>query len=587
MKQLNLLLTLTILLSISIQSNASHQFHLYDSLPDYQNLNVIKLESAIKSELTEMNDFSDSKSTFIKQWYEHNNFQFIWIELPINTAKIDTLLNFISHVEIHGLQPGQFDYTEISKLRDDLKKEKLTYLQLAKIETKVSNIYVQYCAGMKYGFINPGIFEAYHKSIQQVDSAFVSTCFEAQNTNLLKFLSRIQPKSKSYLSLQAEKDNYKRFVDSTFTAIPLLQEDQTIKLGEKDAIIPLIARRLMITGTLRYDPRYRTNYQTFSPRLLHALNVFRLKTGLMIDQEIGNNTINALNMPFAEYLNKIDVNLERLRWIPLTSLGKKYIRVNVADMTLNAFKNDTVALTMRVVVGRPKNMTPLLQSKIFELVINPTWTVPSSIIIKEIALIARKDKSYFERNHIRVYLQGVEIDPSRIDWTKVTVNHQPYKMVQDSGSANSLGRIKFNFNNPFSVYLHDTNSKGAFKHHYRALSHGCVRVEKPLELLNYCFPDLKAEYKTQNEKNELLKDKVRHSIDLNVISKVGKALMKSNPKSMTIKKLELSSYIPIVMDYQTCFINPKGKIQFRDDIYSLDSLLKKQLLDFHQPDRSL
>jgi len=582
MKQLNYFLLLVFLLTVPIQSNASDQFQLYDSLPDYQSLDVRKLESAIRSELTGNDANPDSRSMYIKHWYERNNFQVIWIELPINTDKIDTLLHFISQVEVHGLRPEQFKYAEIILQCNELKNKKLTYLQLAKLETGISNLYVQYCAGLKYGFINPGIFEAYHKSIQQADSSFVNACFEAQGTHLLWFLSRIQPKTKPYLSLQAEKDNYRRFIDSTFAPIPLLDEKQTLKLGDTHFLVPLIARRLMITGTLKYDPMYRTNYRIFNRKLLKALNIFRIKTGLLIDEEIGNSTINALNMPFSEYMTKIDVNLERLRWIPVISLGKKYIRVNVADMTLKAFKNDTVALSMKVVVGRPKNMTPLLQSKIFELVINPTWTVPNSIIIKEIAHLARKDKSYFERNHIRVYLGGVEIDPSTVDWTKVTINHQPYKMVQDSGSANSLGRIKFNFENPFSVYLHDTNSKGAFKHHYRALSHGCVRVEKPLELLNFCFPDLKPEYKAQIEKNELLKDKVRYSIDLNVLSNTGKAMLKSNPRSMRIKKLELSSYIPIVMDYQTCFINFQGKIQFRDDIYRLDSLLKKQLIEFHR-----
>jgi murein L,D-transpeptidase YcbB/YkuD len=381
--------------------------------------------------------------------------------------------------------------------------------------------------------------------------------------------------------VHAEKDNYINFVDSTFTNIPLLADKQTIKLGSSHSSVPLIARRLMITGELHYDRDYQKSFQIFNHKLLNALNKFRIKTGLLIDEEIGNNTINVLNMTFAEYINKINVNLERLRWIPLNSLGKKYIRVNVADMTLNAFKNDTVALSMKVCVGRPKNMTPLLQSNIFEVVINPTWTVPNSIIIKEIAIIAQKDISYFERNHIRVYLQGVEIDPSTVDWTKITTGHQPYKMVQDSGSANSLGRIKFNFKNPFSVYLHDTNAKGAFRHHDRAISHGCVRVEKPLELVNYCFPDLKPVYQAQIQKNELLKDKIRYSIDLNVISKPGKEVLKSNPKSLKVKRVVLLQNIPIVMDYQTCFINSKGKIQFRDDIYRLDSLLNNQLKGIH------
>jgi len=582
MKHPKLFFLISALLISALQSNISSQTLLYDSLPDYKNLNVQKLESAIKSELSQMDYFSDPKLVFIKNWYELNNFQSVWIQLPENSNKIDTLLSFISHIEVHGLKPGQFNFNQISELRNSIKNKSLTYFQLAKIDINVSNIYIQYCSGLKYGFINPGIFEAYHKSIQKADSVFISVCFKAQKSNLLNYLSRIQPKSKAYLSLQAEKDNYRNFIDSTFNRIPLLADKQTIHFGTYHSCLPAIARRLMITGELHYDPDYQTNYMTFNLKLLKALNIFRIKTGLMIDQEIGNSTINALNMTFSDYIKKINVNLERLRWVPLTSIGKKYIRVNVADMTLKAFKNDTIALSMKVCVGRQKNMTPLLQSKIFELVINPTWTVPNSIIINEIAKIAVRNNSYFERNHIRVYLQGVEIDPSTIDWTKITINHQPYKLVQDSGNANSLGRIKFNFKNPFSVYLHDTNSKGTFKHYDRAVSHGCVRVEKPMELVNFCFPDLNPIYKTRIQKNDLIKDKIRHSIDLNVISKTGKEQLTSNPKSMKIKRVVLNPFIPIIMDYQTCFINSKGKIQFREDIYDLDKLLINQLSAIRQ-----
>ena len=582
MKHFNLYLFLTILLFLSLQNNADAQTLPYDSIPVNQNLNALLLQSAIRSELSQLEVDSNPISIFITHWYETHDFQPVWIQSHENNLKIDTLLRFISHIDVHGLKSGQLDFNNISKLSNQFKNNKLNYRQMAQLDTKVSTAFIQYCAGMTYGFINPGIFEAYHKSIQKADTVFIAKCFNAGKSHLLYFLSRIQPKSKAYLSLQAERDNYKNFVDSSFASIPLLAEKQTIKLNSYHPSIPLIARRLMITGELKYDPNFRQSYQTFNLKLLKALNKFRIKTGLLIDQEIGNGTIGALNMTFDEYIDKINVNLERLRWVPLTSLGKKYIRVNVADMTLNAFRNDTVALNMKVCVGRQKNMTPLLQSKIFELVINPTWTVPRSIIVNEIARIALHDISYFERNHIRVYLREVEIDPSKVDWTKITVNYQPYKMVQDSGNANSLGRIKFNFKNDFSVYLHDTNAKGAFKHHDRAISHGCVRVEKPVELVNFCFPDLPTNYKTQIQKNQLLIDKIRHSIDLGVISQSGKDALKKFPNSMKIKRVVLNPSIPIVMDYQTCFINPTGKIQFRDDIYKLDSLLSKQLSAIHQ-----
>ena len=579
MKHSDFYLSLILLISSSFINIASSQTRFHDPVPDYQNFNVSKLDSTIKSELNRSNQYSDLKSVIIKRWYEVHNFQSVWFQPTVNTFKTDTLLGFISHISVHGLKSDQLGYRDMMAQRNKLKNLQLTYSELAKFELKLTKTYILYCSGLRYGFIDPGIFEAYHKSSQKADSSFIFTALKAEKKHLLSYLSRVQPRSKAYLTLQAEKDNYNFFIDSTFESIPLLTGNETIKLWTSDSRIPLIARRLMITGELPFDPDYETSYLTFNRRLLKALNIFRIKTGLMIDEEIGNSTINGLNMTFAEYINKIDVNLERLRWVPLKSLGRKFIRVNVADMTLKAYKNDTVALTMKVCVGRPLNMTPLLQSKIFELVINPTWTVPSSIIIKEIAVKASKNISYFERNHIRVYLQGAEIDPTSVDWTKINIRHQPYKMVQDSGSKNSLGRIKFNFKNPFSVYLHDTNLKSAFKHHDRAVSHGCVRVEKPVELVNFCFADLPPVYNTQILKNNLIKDKIRHSIDLKVISQNGKDQLKSNPTSMKIKRVELNPSIPIVMDYQTCFINLKGKIMFREDIYKLDSLMNKQLED--------
>ena len=152
-------------------------------------------------------------------------------------------------------------------------------------------------------------------------------------------------------------------------------------------------------------------------------------------------------------------------------------------MTLKAFRNDTLALKMKVCVGKaPKNKTPFLRSNIYEIILNPTWSIPNSIVIKETAVAAAKDSSYLRRHKIRVFRKGKEVHPGKDEWAKVTKDHQPYKLVQDSGSNNALGRIKFNFSNKFSVYLHDTNAKGAFARHNRAVSHGCVRVEKPLYL---------------------------------------------------------------------------------------------------------
>src|ERR1035437_5066862 len=260
MKHSNFYLSLIILITSSFLTIASSQTHFNDSIPDYQNFNVSKLDSTIKSELYRSNQFPDLKSKFIKRWYEGNNFQSVWFQPSLNTFKTDTLLGFISHINVHGLKSDQLGYTDMMVLRNKLKYHQLTYSELAKFELELTRTYILYCSGLRYGFIDPGIFEAYHKSIQKADSSFIFSSLKAEKTHLLHYLSRIQPRSKAYLTLQAEKDNYNFFIDSTFESIPLLTENETIKLWTSNSILPLIARRLMITGELPFDPDYETSY---------------------------------------------------------------------------------------------------------------------------------------------------------------------------------------------------------------------------------------------------------------------------------------------------------------------------------------
>jgi murein L,D-transpeptidase YcbB/YkuD len=182
-------------------------------------------------------------------------------------------------------------------------------------------------------------------------------------------------------------------------------------------------------------------------------------------------------------------------------------------------------------------------------------------------------------NKIRVFEQGVEISPRTANWQAINHSYQPYVLVQDSGNVNALGRIKFNFGNPFSVYLHDTNSKSAFNRHNRAVSHGCVRVEKPLELAYFCLPEVDPTDKKQVDKNDLLKDKIRHSIGLKVLSKAGKAWLANDTTSSKLSKMRIQPNVPIIIDYRTCCLNPKGDVFFRDDMYGMDSILNQRLVD--------
>jgi L,D-transpeptidase YcbB len=549
-----------------------------DSEVEDKQLDEQKFKSAIQFLIESQSDTSNKTIKQLKQWYSNETYSPVWIQTLENTRKIDTLLSFIAKITDHGLTPKQFNYDSIFSFTQELENGRFTYLQLAKIELNASIAYLKYCGGLKYGFVDQKTDSCtYYYRFRKVDSAFVDTCFITSNLNLNSFLIALQPNSKAYLALQWEHKRLRQFSESNFQKIPYLHEKESLKPGSVHPSIPLIVERLMITGQSGIEP----NQTIFDQRLLKAINAFRRKNNLQQTNEIGNSTIKVLNMPISHYIDKINVNLERLRWKPVKKLGQKNIRVNVADMTLRAYNNDTLQLYMKVCVGKPpKNKTPFLQSKIQELIINPTWTVPNSIIIKEYTRICAKDTGYLRRHSIHVYKYGEEIEPKTIKWDKISKTNQPYKMVQESGDINSLGRLKFNFSNKFSVYLHDTNAKGAFRRNFRAVSHGCVRVEKPLDLALYCLPDLLSEDSIKIKRKDLLKDKIRYSMDLGIVGNVAKELLQTNPNRMKLKKVILSPSIPIIIEYQTCFLNLKGKVQFTNDIYKLDAEIVTQLKNF-------
>ena len=280
-------------------------------------------------------------------------------------------------------------------MEEMLSNRELSYSEIAQFEVNATLSFLKYCRAMQFGIVEPDVvFPGNYIPRKSADSLFVANCLLNVRSSLSAFLNSVQPVDSNYLALQQTRSLYLQYQDSLIDSIPLLPDKKTVKLHTHDSIIPLVIRRLLITGELTRETAGDINRTLFDEKLLKALDKFRYKTGLYLDKEIGNNTIRALNMSFADYVNRVDVNLERLRWKTAKSLGRKHIRVNVADMTLRAFRNDTLALKMNVVVGKaPLNKTPLLQSSIYEIVLNPTWTVPNSIVVKEISVLQARDTS--------------------------------------------------------------------------------------------------------------------------------------------------------------------------------------------------
>ncbi|MDR0833340.1 MAG: L,D-transpeptidase family protein [Candidatus Symbiothrix sp.] len=265
----------------------------------------------------------------------------------------------------------------------------------------------------------------------------------------------------------------------------------------------------------------------------------------------------------------VQANLERYRWKRTTPPSEKYIWVNVAAMNLQAIEPGYEPVTMNVCVGKATtNQTPLLESELYYMNLNPTWSVPASIIEKEVYWAYRKDSTYLTKQRMKILKGTEELNPDSIDWKKINPKHFPYSIRQDSGNDNSLGRIKFMFQNPFSVYLHDTPSKRRFLMKDRAVSHGCVRVQNPMDLAYFCL----------STKDSVYFDRLRTTIELPPVSKEGKRLQRQE-KLEPLKNdiVFLTHKIPLTIDYRTIYTLPDGTIQFAEDIYGFDAKIRKAL----------
>ncbi len=261
------------------------------------------------------------------------------------------------------------------------------------------------------------------------------------------------------------------------------------------------------------------------------------------------------------------INMERARW-RYPRPQDRYVMVNLAGSMLTAVCPDS-SLTMRICQGSQKQKTPLLHSKLTYMELNPYWVVPQSIIRKEIIPLHLHDSAYFARNQFVAINNETkeEVDPTIL--TRAELRSGKYILRQEKGAGNSLGRMVFRFKNNFAVYLHDTNSPSAFRRNVRTVSHGCVRVQQPLDLALFLLGE--------KAKDPLYVDRVRMSIDLPPQSKRGQKYQEENPEAEPWKQLNFKEPTPLWLDYYTLYPDTLGTLQAHPDTYHYDTEIEKLL----------
>jgi murein L,D-transpeptidase YcbB/YkuD len=267
---------------------------------------------------------------------------------------------------------------------------------------------------------------------------------------------------------------------------PTIPDGPTLARDSTGARIKALRERLALTGDLP-GPLSRSNAapREFNERVETAVISFQKRHGLPADGLVDSETLAALNVPAEERVHQLIVNLERYRWMP-ESLGSRHILVNIAAAELQVVEDGTEKISMRVVTGRSFRQTPFFSGDISYLVLNPFWHVPHSIATEDKLPKIKRNPSYLQQQNMKVFrgwgANETPVDPSTINWSRLSAENFPYRLRQDPGPYNALGRIKFMFPNRHSVYLHDTPRRGDLDQADRTFSSGCIRGEHPIDL---------------------------------------------------------------------------------------------------------
>ncbi|WP_309086096.1 L,D-transpeptidase family protein [Chelativorans sp.] len=327
---------------------------------------------------------------------------------------------------------------------------------------------------------------------------------------------------------------------------PTLPAAKELKLGVVDPDVELLRRRLMVSGDL--SPRAGMS-PAFDSYVDEALKRFQARHGLPSDGVTGRYTYNSLNVSAPVRLGQLQTNLGRLRELTAKPLGHRFVMVNIPAAQIEAVENGRVVLRHNAVVGKIDRQTPVLSSNINEIILNPYWNAPVSIVRKDIIPLMRKDPNYLTNNNIRMIApDGSEIDPLTVDWS--TEEAAKYRFRQDPGKINAMASVKINFPNEHAVYMHDTPQQNLFRDQERFHSSGCVRVQNVRDLVNWLLRDTPGWDRRQIETTIQTQEDVH---------------------------INLAEPVPVHFVYVSAWSTGDGVVHFRDDIYGFDGAAELQI----------
>lgn len=472
-------------------------------------------------------------STAVSEFYELRHFAPAWSE----PARADALLQALDDLRADGLNPEDYQLTALLTARQQLRTQTLSAQQQADFDQLASRAYLRALAHLFRGKVNPTTLDPqwnFSRNDIAAATALAQASAAVDSGNISTAFAQARPQHALYSSARKALAQLQQI--ATSGGWPQINTRTTLKPGQNDPQVIVLRQRLAVAGYLQTE---NNGSDYFDEELAAAVKQFQLAQYLDDDGAVGPSTRAALNVPIAARIDQVRVNLERGRWL-LHNASERFVMVDVAGFKAYYIRAGQVIWQAAVQVGKPYRSTPIFKSRVTYITFNPTWTVPPTIYTKDILPKIRRDIGYLAENHMRVLdAHGKEIEPSQINWNKpgnITLR-------ADAGPDNPLGRAVIRFPNPYSVYMHDTSHPELFAQRQRAFSSGCIRVERPLELVELLMDDA--------EKWN------RENIDSTIATGV-------------TRNVDLKTPVPLLLAYWTIDAIDGQPIAFRPDIYERD-----------------
>ena len=511
------------------------------------------LQNALQTRIKGVN------KNIVNHIYSQNNYQPLWIG-DSNEAKMSQLIATLKD-PLFNYKNKSFDQKAIGRLFFQLDNGEINTERkaavYARLDLMLTNSFVRLIRFIVQGDVDWGLVQKKLKALEQSDD--IKSRWEmsyksfpnpqdvvntAISGDVYSYLTSLLPMEKRYRKLVNLLKAYR--VMDKFPKIPY--SNKPLKLGDRASRIEEIKKRLQISGDY---PKKAPIDSKFDETLRQAVLTYQKRYLLKVNGQIDKTMTYYLNQPAKNNIQAIITNLDKTKLYP-KHFENEYVEVNIPDFNLRYYKNGEKIMKMGLVVGRIDRPTPLFSDKIEYMVLNPTWTIPNNLIKRDLIHVLRENPAYLEENNIHVFSGNKEIHITQDMLNPYENNNKrvPYRFVQFPGETNALGRVKFMFPNKYAVYLHDTDNKSLLSRRYKVYSSGCMRVERPFDLMNTLLEHARGSY-SQSDLEEIF----------------------ATNKPTTIK---LSRAIPVHIVYFTVY-EEDGLAYFKHDIYLYDKIIEESV----------